>query len=402
MTRSKDSSSLLALWQEASKAGEDGFRQVLQQVVQRILEEELTAFLRAAPSERTTSRRGYRNGYKPRSLKTRVGTLDLMVPKDREGRFQTELFDRYQRSEKALVLAIIQMYLKGVSTRKVKSITEKLCGLDVSRSQVSSLTRRLEEDIQSWRNRMLEKSYPYLVVDARYEKVRRRSHVVSQGVLIVLGIDEQGYREILGVWIADTESEASWSEVFNELKMRGLGGVRYIVSDDHKGMRRAIDRHFQGVHWQRCQVHFVRNVLARVRTKDRKRVLELLRAITQSMTRKSAAERLREAVEVLDRDYPKVARMLEEQGEEILAVYELPETHRVSMRSTNMLERFNEEIKRRTRVVRIFPDTGSCVRLISALAIEANEEWMHWRYLVDMNVQETDSEEESGSHVAVA
>lgn len=401
MTREGQDNGLLALWQEASEAGEDGFRQVLQQVVQRILEEELTAFLRAAPSERTTRRRGYRNGYKPRSLKTRVGSLDLMVPKDREGRFQTELFDRYQRSEKALVLAIIQMYLKGVSTRKVKSITEKLCGLDVSRSQVSSLTRRLEEDIQSWRNRMLEKSYPYLVVDARYEKVRRRSHVVSQGVLIVLGIDEQGHREILGVWIADTESEASWSEVFKELKMRGLGGVRYIVSDDHKGMRRAIDKHFQGVNWQRCQVHFVRNVLARVRKKDRKRVLELLRAITQSMTRKSAAERLREAVDVLDRDYPKVARMLEEQGEEILAVYELPETHRVSMRSTNMLERFNEEIKRRTRVVRIFPDTMSCVRLISALAIEANEEWMHWRYLVDMEMQETDSEE-SGSHVAVA
>lgn len=170
MTREGQDNGLLSLWQEASETGEDGFRQVMQQVVQRILEEELTAFLRAAPSERTTSRRGYRNGYKPRSLKTRVGTLDLMVPKDREGRFQTELFDRYQRSEKALVLAIIQMYLKGVSTRKVKSITEKLCGLDVSRSQVSSLTRRLEEDIQSWRNRMLEKSYPYLVVDARYEK----------------------------------------------------------------------------------------------------------------------------------------------------------------------------------------------------------------------------------------
>lgn len=367
-------------------------------MLQELLEEEMTAFLGAEHYERSEDRRGWRNGYKPRSFKTRVGKLELLIPKDREGNFQTELFQRYQRSEKALVLAIVEMYLKGVSTRKVKAITEALCGLDVSRSQVSNLTKCLEEDIQRWRNRPLEKKYLYLVVDARYEKVRRGSRVVSEGVLIVVGISEEGNREILGTWLASTESEPSWSEVFRDLKKQGLRGVRYIVSDDHPGLRSAIEKHFTGVPWQRCQVHFVRNVLGHVRKNDRKKVLELLRGITQSTTLETARRNLREAVEALEAEYPKVAEMLEEHGEEILAVYELPESHRKRMRSTNMLERFNEEIRRRTRVIRIFPDEGSCLRLVSALAMETNEEWLERRYL-DME-EETLLEEEAAVEAA--
>jgi transposase-like protein len=201
-------------------------RRLVERVVQEVLETESTRFLEAEPYERTRERRGYRHGYKPRLLKTRVGTLELLVPKDREGQFQTELFERYQRSEKALLLAILQMYWEGVSTRKVRAITEELCGLEISKSQVSALSQQLDEEIQRWRERPLERSYPYLVVDACYEKVRRGGQVVSQGVLLVVGISPEGYREILGVWVADSENETSWSEVFAELSRRGLQGVR--------------------------------------------------------------------------------------------------------------------------------------------------------------------------------
>ncbi len=381
MARKKDCSDLLALWQEGSENGGDALRHLLQVMIQELLEKEMERFLGAGHYERSEQRRGWRNGYKPRAFKTRVGKLELMVPKDREGNFQTELFERYQRSEKALVLAVVQMYLNGVSTRKVKAISEALCGLDISRSQVSVLTKRLEEEIQVWRNRRLEKSYPYLVVDARYEKVRHGGHVVSKAVLIVVGVREDGIREILGTWISHGETESTWSEPFEQLKARGLRGVKFIVSDADKGLRCAIERSFPGAVWQRCQVHFVRNILGHVRKKDRGRVLELLRGITQSATLEQARRSLRDAVEALEADYPNVAELLEEHGEEILGVYALPASHRRRMRSTNMLERYNQELKRRTRVVRIFPDEGSCLRLISALAMETNEEWLERQYL---------------------
>jgi putative transposase len=372
----------LRIWQEATGIGEDGMLHLMQGVVQRVLEEELTSFLEAEPHERSEMRKGYRNGYKPRTLKTRLGRMELFVPKDREGRFQTELFERYQRSEKALMLGLAEMYLQGVSTRKVKAITEELCGLDISRSQVSRLTKGLDEEIGLWRSRELEREYPYLVVDARYEKVRINHRVVSQGVLLVVGIGSDGYREILGTWVADSESEASWSEVFKELKERKLKGVRYIVSDDHAGLRKAIDRHFQGVVRQRCQVHFIRNILSQVSKKDRAQVAEKLREITHAQSRDSAQKRIEEAIDEFEKTHPKVAEMLEDQGEEILAVYELPVWHRKSMRSTNMLERYNQELKRRTRVIRIFPDQVSCLRLITSLAMEMTEEWMGRRYLI--------------------
>jgi len=372
----------LAVWQEACAQGEDGFRRVLEQLVQGILEEEMTAFLGAEPYQRAEGRQGYRNGHKPRQLVTRVGRLELLVPQDREGRFQTELFQRYQRNEKALVLALMEMYVQGVSTRRVKQITEALCGVEVSKSQVSALARGLDEEIALWRSRPLEKAYPYLVVDARYEKVRRGPRVTSAGVLLVVGIDEQGYREVLGTWVADTESEATWSEVFAELRQRGLAGVvRYVVSDDHQGLRAAIDRYFQGALWQRCQVHFVRNVLARVSQRERARVVALLRAITQSPTVEEARQRLGEAAEALRVRYPRVAQLLEEQGEEMLTVYQVPPAHRKQLCSTNMLERYHQELRRRTRVVRIFPNEGSCLRLVTALAIETSEEWLVRRYL---------------------
>jgi len=366
-------------------------------VVQEVLETEISRFLQAEPYERTRERRGYRNGYKPRLLKTRVGTIELLLPKDREGQFQTALFERYQRSEKALLLAIMQMYLEGVSTRKVRAITEELCGLEISKSQVSALSQQLDEEIQRWRERPLERSYPYLVVDARYEKVRQGGQVVSQGVLLVVGISPEGYREILGVWVADSENETSWSEVFAALSRRGLEGVRYVVSDDHQGLRKAVERHFQGAIWQRCQVHLIRNVLSRVSRKDRGAVLEQLRSITEAPTREAARGALAGAVTALEKQHRKLAMLLEEQGEEILAVYQLPPEHRRRVRSTNLLERLSQEIKRRTRVIRIFPNEAACLRLISALAMETNLEWMERVYL---KMDETTVREEEMVEVA--
>jgi len=388
MARRVDGTDVLAVWQEAED--EDRLRSLVQHMLQRVFEEELTAFLRAEAYERTTERRGYRNGAKPRTLKTRVGTIELMVPKDREGRFQPSLFERYQRNEKALVLALVEMYVQGVSTRKVKAITEQLCDLTISKSQVSVLAKGLDEEIAAWRERALQTAYPYLMVDARYEKVRQGPRVTSRGVLLVIGISERGYREILGVWQADTESEATWSDVFADLKRRGLDGVRYVVSDAHQGLRAAVDRPFQGASWQRCQVHFIRNVLARVRTGDRAAVLALLRSITEAPTREAAETALAATVATLTARYPEVAALVEAAGPEILAVYTLPEAHRKRLRSTNMLERYNQELKRRTRVVRIFPNGASCLRLVCALAIETNEEWLERRYLrMDLQEDET-------------
>jgi putative transposase len=377
-----DDKDLLGIWQEATGEGDDGLRKVMETTIQRILEEELTSFLQAESHERTQDRKGYRNGYKPRALMTRLGRMELLIPKDREGRFQTELFDRYQRNEKALMLSLVEMYVHGVSTRKVKAVTEALCGLDISKSQVSRLAKDLDEEVRIWRHRPLTKPYPYLVVDARYERVRINHQVKTQGVLLAVGIGSDGYREILGTWVADSENEASWSEVFKELRERGLDGVRYVVSDDHAGLVKAIERYFQGCLWQRCQVHFLRNLIAQVGKKDRPRIIEMMREVTAAQSYESARKRMDEVIEVLEKTHPKVAQMIEDHGEEILSVYQLPCGHRRSMKSTNMLERYNQELKRRTRVVRIFPHQESCLRLVTAMAMEMSEEWMGRRYLI--------------------
>jgi transposase-like protein len=381
MARRDDGKDLLALWQDAVEEDGDILRRLVEHVLNEVLEAEITEFLGAEPDERTEGRRGYRNGHYERTLTTRVGKVELLVPRDRKGRFSTELFERYQRSEKALVLSLMQMYVQGVSTRKVKKITQELCGIDVSKSQVSQLAQGLDEQVEAWRSAPIEQQYRYLVVDALFEKVRHGPQVLSDAVLVVTGISEDGYRQHLGVWMGDTESKATWSKVFEDLKDRGLEGVRYVVSDRHRGIEAAVARQFQGAVWQRCQVHFKRNVFGRVRRKDRQWVMDLLGEVTDASTLREARDQLVEAVEEIEEKYPDVAQMLDEEGEEMLGVYALPEEHRKRMRSTNMLERWFEEIRRRTRVVRIFPNRASCVRLIGAHCMEANEEWLGRRYL---------------------
>jgi transposase-like protein len=317
-----------------------------------------------------------------------VGTLNLAVAQDREGTFSTRLFARYQRNEKALCLALMEMYVEGVSTRKVKEITEELCGTSFSKSLVSSLAGSLDRELKAWRSRRLEAaSYPYLFVDARYEKVRIDSRVVSQGVLIVSGVRDDGFREILAVEVSDTESEATYQELFRSLKRRGLKGVKLVVSDDHEGLKSAIFRHFQGASHQRCQVHYARNLLGMVSYASRKELGADLRAIFAAPAREQALQIATSVAEKWRKEKAneKVAEHIEEHIEECLSCLSFPESHRRRIRTTNGLERLNQEIKRRTRVVRIFPNREACVRLVSALAVEQSEEWLTGRRYLDMS-----------------
>ena len=362
-------------------------REIVQSTLQRLLEEEITLHLNADPFERTAERRGYRNGYRPRQLKTRVGTLYLLIPMDREGTFKTELFDRYQRSEKALVLSLMEMYLEGVSTRKVKDITEVLCGTSFSKSTVSRLTGQLDAELSAWRERRLgDVAYPYLVVDARYEHVRVDGRVVSQGVLVVKGVRSDGQRELLAVDVADSESEATYDALFRNLKDRGLHGVQLVTSDDHKGLVAAIRRHFQGASWQRCQVHFLRNARGKVARKHQAALTADLKAIYAAPDREWALSLAREVVERWSASHPAVAEWLEVGIEATLACFAFPEPHRRRIRSTNGLERFNQELRRRTRVVRIFPNREACLRLVTALCVEQSEEWLSGRKYLDMEL----------------
>ena len=376
-------------------------RQIVEVVLQQLLEAEITEHLGAAPYQRTESRKGHRNGYKSRKLKSRVGTLELLVPQDREGIFSTQLFARYQRNEKALTLALMEMYLEGVSTRKVREVTEELCGTAFSKSTISRLATVLDSELEEWRQRPLEaESYPYLFVDARYEKVRIGSRIVSEGVLVVSAVREDGFREILAVEVADVESEATYQELFRALKERGLKGVELVTSDEHKGLKSAIERHFRGASHQRCQFHYAKNLLGLVSFAKRKELGTGLRAVFSARSRELA---LRSAEELADRwrgSHPKVAEHIEEHIEECLACLSFPESHRRRIRTTNGLERFNQEIKRRSRVVRIFPNREACLRLVTALAVETSEEWLTGRRYLDIaELKQERSRERGGAEV---
>lgn len=387
-----DPTRLAAVTQAALLDEPDFLRDLVQQVVQTMLEAEMEAHLGAGRYERTPDRRGYRNGYKPRTLQTRVGTLELLVPQDRDGSFSTELFARYQRTEQALVLTLMEMYLQGVSTRKVAAITEQLCGTRFSKSQVSTLTVQLDARLQAWRDRPLNATaYPYLTVDARYEKVRQDGRVVSQGVLLVSAVRDDGYRELVAVDVAATESEATYQELFRSLKRRGLQGVELVTSDDHQGLRQAIERHFQGASWQRCQVHFSRNLQGLVGRRERGALAADLRAIFACPTREQAGELAGQIAAQWRVRALRVAERLEDELEDCLACLAFPASHQRRIRTTNGLERVSQELKRRTRVVRIFPNRAACLRLVTALAAEISDEWESGRQYLTMEEVRSDT-----------
>lgn len=377
-------------------------RMMLEFMVQNVLEWEMTEHLGAEAYERTEERTGYRNGYKPRTLITAVGDLHLLVPQDRDGTFSTSLFERYQRSDKALVLALMEMYLQGVSTRKVAQVTEKLCGRSFSSQLVSKLAKQLDEKLQAWRERSLDGEYPYLVIDARYEKVRVCGKVISQGILICVGISSEGRREILAVEIADTESTATWSDLFRKLKRRGLSGVRMVTSDDHEGIKAALSRHFQGAAWHRCQCHFIRNLLSYAPKGQKKDLHQELRAIFDAPDLSVAIRFLSETVARWSKIRLEVAEKLEEAADDVLCCFHFPASHRRRIRTTNCVERLNEEIRRRTRVVRIFPNRESALRLIAALCVEQSEEWETGRRYLDMSLLAEEAEEGKPERARIA
>jgi transposase-like protein len=360
----------------------DPIREVVQATLQQILECEMDELLQARRGERSEERTGYRSGSYERAFITRVGKLELRVPQDRAGRFRTELFERYQRSEKALFAALTEMYVQGVSTRKVKAITEELCGHTFSASSISEITKKLDDQLEAFATRRLEEDYPYLIVDARYERIRIEGAIRSQAVLIAIGINWDGRRCILGVELAERESRNSWREFLLSLRERGLRGVELVVSDDHAGLRAAVREVLPEAPWQRCYVHFLRNALDHL---PRRRDDDCLRELRWIYDRRDAGEARRDLAAWLAKwqsKYAKLCDWVESNIEETLTFYRLPAQHHKHLKSTNMLERLNEEIKRRTHVVRIFPNEASCLRLVRALAVEMHENWIEaTRYL---------------------
>jgi len=361
--------------------GQDGLAKLVETVLNQVLEAQVTEVLGAARHERTEDRAGYRNGVRPRTLYTRVGPVTLLVPQTRDGSFSTDIFKRYQRSEQAFVLALMEMVVNGVSTRKVNAITEELCGASFGKSTVSSLCAGLEPRVRAFNERRLESEYPFVLVDALFIKSRQEDRVVSRAVLTVSGIRSDGYREILGVRMGDTESFATWDETFRWLKSRGLKGVMFLISDQHGGLVEAAAKHFQGASWQRCQVHLMRNILGQCARRHRADVAAAAKLVLQAPDMIEAKRHLAEFVERFAKTAPKSVECLEAGFEDAMAVMSLPEKYRKRLRSTNMQERLNEEVRRRERVIRIFPNDESALRLIGALLAEQNEVWQERKYL---------------------
>jgi len=388
-----------------SNGRDEAFSKLLEEIFNQVLLAQSTEQLGAAPYERTEGRTAYRNGVRERQLTTRVGTLTLRVPRHRNGQFSTELFMRYQRSEQALMLAMMEMVINGVSTRKIESITEELCGKKFSKSTISTLCKNLDPMVNAFRTRPLESHYPFVMVDAIYVKVRENKRIQSRGLLIAIGINEGGHREVIGFELANSESESSWGEFFGSLKERGLKDVRLVTSDDHKGLVQAVRKHFQGASWQRCQTHFSRNMLDHAPKALQPEIKEDLGRLYESVDLESARKVRDQIITKYEARAPKATSLLDEAFDDITAVLALPFRYRKRLRTTNGVERLNEEIRRRERVIRIFPNEASVIRLMGALLMEQDEKWQTGRKYFDMElyyqtVGSNDSEEGTAALIA--
>ena len=385
MTQSESSRSPVRLEELMSK-DQELLKSLVQESLQETLEAQMSECVGAQPHERASGRVGYRSGHYTRGLITRVGKIELRVPQDRQGRFSTEIFDRYQRSEKAFVATLAQMYVQGVSTRKVKAITEELCGYRFSASTVSRMTGSLDAKLTAFAERRLSEDYAYLILDARYEKVRQDGVIRHRAVLIAIGINWDGRREILSVELANRESRSSWKDFLVRLKERGLHGVELVISDNHAGLKAEIRETLTDASWQRCYVHFLRNALDYL---PRKADDDCLTELRWLYDRRNIEEALRDLAAWLEKwhgKYSKLCDWVEANIEQTLTFYRLPREHHKHLKSTNMLERLNEEIRRRTRVIRIFPNEASCLRLVRALAVEKHEEWIEATRYLNMTI----------------
>ena len=360
-------------------------RQMLESVVNQVLEAQVAEHLQAEPYERTQERRGYRNGYKPRQLTTRVGTINLRVPQVRDGSFSPELFARYQRSEQALVCTLMEMVVNGVSTRKVAQITEELCGKAFSKSTVSELCQGLDPLVRAWNERDLSaQRYPFVLVEALVLKIREERRVRARSALLAIGVNEAGYREILGLQLGDSESERSWMDYFVWLKSRGLSGVDVVVSDSHGGLVNAVRLQFQGATWQRCQTHLSANVSDATPKALQDAVHRRVRAIFEAPDGETARLLLTAFCAEFHQTAPTAVATLERGFDDATAILALPDLYRLRLRTTNAVERLNEEVRRRERVIRIFPNRASVVRLLGALLMEQDEAWTTGKRYFDM------------------
>lgn len=385
-----------------SNGRDEAFSKLLEEIFNQVLLAQSTEQIGAEPYERTETRTAYRNGFRERQLTTRVGTLTLRVPRHRNGQFSTELFSRYQRSEQALVLAMMEMVINGVSTRKVEQITEELCGKKFSKSTVSTLCKKLDPIVEAFRTRPLKCHYPFLTVDAIYVKVRENGRVQSRGLLIAVAVNEEGYREIIGFQLANSESESSWGEFFSSLKDRGLKNVDLVTSDDHKGLVNAVRRHFQGASWQRCQTHFSRNMLDHTPKALQPEVKEELRRLYEAVDLESARKIRDQIIETYEAKAPKMTGLLDEAFDDITAVLALPLKYRKRLRTTNGVERLNQEIRRRERVIRIFPNEASVIRLMGTLLMEQAEKWQTGRKYFDMQLYYQTHKEKNPNPITAA
>jgi transposase-like protein len=390
--------------------GLDFLRESLTWVVQQLMEAEVSELVGAARGERAPEERlTHRNGYRARRWDTRAGELELAIPKLRRGSYFPSFLEPRRRSEQALVSVVQEAYVAGVSTRKVDQVVESL-GLRVSKSEVSRICAGLDEQVEAFRNRPLEGAYPYLWLDAKVEKVRDGGRVVRKALVLAYGVHESGYREVIALDVGEAETEAFWRSFLRGLVERGLTGVRLVVSDAHAGLKKAIAQ-VLGCPWQRCTVHFLREALGHARREQQPMLAALIRPIFDNDDAAAAREQLGEALERLRKPLPRVAALLEEAEEDLLAFYGFPADHWTKLRSTNPLERFNREIGRRTDVVGIFPNDRALIRLAASVVIEQNDEWLVGRrylsahsleQLIDQEKEETDKDREQTRELTAA
>jgi len=362
----------------------EGLPDMIRVLVNQAMQIERENYLQAKSYERSENRRGYANGYKAKTVKTRVGELAFDIPQVRGGGFYPQALEKGLRSERALLMTLAEMYVQGVSTRKVSAITERLCGTQVSASQVSRAAKLLDEELETWRNRPLGEIV-YLYLDARYEKVRQTGSVRDAAILIASGVKRDGKRSILGISVSLSEAEAHWRAFLEGLVQRGLHGVQLIISDNHAGIKSARKAVFTGIPWQRCQFHLQQNAGQYVpKASIRLEVAEDIRVIFNSPDRETAEAFLKKAVEKYAPLAPKLADWMEVNLPEGFTVFAFPRAHQRRLRTSNYLERLSQEIKRRTRVVRVFPNEQACQRLISAILMEMNDDWEYGRIYLRM------------------
>ena len=386
MTRLNHPQLLQSVLQLLNDEGSDGFAEGLRLLVNEAMQAERSHVLKAQPFERTDARLGHANGFKPKTLKTRLGDITFAVPQVRgDVEFYPSALEKGMRSEQALKLALAEMYVQGVSTRKVAAILEELCGTSVSSTHVSHCAALLDADLEAWRTRPLA-AFPYVLLDARYEKVRHGGRVLDCAVLIALGVGPDGKRSIIGVSVALSEAEVHWRDFLQSLQKRGLTALQLLVSDDHAGLGAARRAVFPSIPWQRCQFHLQQNAQAYVpRLEMRAQVAADIRSVFHCADRPSAERRLKELVAAYSASAPKLAAWLEANLHEGFTVLAFPAAHQRRLRTSNALERVNQELKRRTRVVSIFPNEASLLRLVSALLAETSDDWESSKSYLNMN-----------------